>query len=124
MHGITPADAIKSLGEERFRFMETEVLDSIGRLSKKIISTGGGAVTKERNYPLLHQNGVIVFLERDLDKLATEGRPLSQGRDVSKLYAERIDAYQRFADIRVKSTEVVKNTAEIIAKEFINYFKG
>ena len=124
MHGISPADAIKTLGEEQFRLMETEVLDSICRLSKKVISTGGGAVTRERNYPLLHQNGVIVFLERDLDKLATDGRPLSQGRDVSKLYAERIESYIRFADIRVRSTEVVEKTAQIIAAEFINHFKG
>ena len=124
MHGISPADAIRSLGEEQFRLMETEVLDSLGRLSKKVIATGGGAVTKDRNYPLLHQNGVIVFLERDLEKLATDGRPLSQGRDISKLYADRIDAYTRFADIRIASTEIKEKTAELIAKEFIDYFKG
>ena len=124
MHGISPAEAIKTLGEERFRLMETEVLDSLGRLSKKVIATGGGAPTKDRNYPLLHQNGVIVFLERELENLATDGRPLSQGRDISKLYAERIDAYTRFADIRVESTEVKEKTAELIVKKFIEYFKG
>jgi shikimate dehydrogenase len=124
MHGISPADAIRSLGEEQFRLMETEVLDSLGKLSKKVIATGGGAVTKDRNYPLLHQNGVIVFLERALDKLATNGRPLSQDRDISKLYADRIDSYVRFSDIRVSSTEIKEKTADRIATEYIKYFKG
>jgi len=124
IHGITPADAIKELGEEKFRLMETETLAELSKLSGKVIATGGGAVTKERNYPLLHQNGVIVFLERELDKLATEGRPISQSTNVKELYAKRISAYERFADIKVRSTEIPSKTAELICTEFKKAFKG
>ncbi len=124
MHGITPAEAIKTLGEEKFRLMETETLDALGKLSGKVIATGGGAVTRERNYPLLHQNGVIVFLERELDKLPTNNRPISQSRSLGELYAARIDSYIRFADIKVKSTEIKKKTARLIIDEFKKYFKG
>ena len=124
MHGITPAEAIKTLGEEKFRLMETETLDALGKLSGKVIATGGGAVTRERNYPLLHQNGVIVFLERDLDKLPTDNRPISQSRSLADIYASRIDSYLRFADIKVKSTEIKEKTAQLIIDEFKKYFKG
>lgn len=124
MHSITPAETIKTLGEEKFRLMETETLDALGKLSGKVIATGGGAVTCERNYPLLHQNGVIVFLERELDKLPTDNRPISQSRSLADIYASRIDSYLRFADIRVKSTEIKEKTAQLIIDEFKKYFKG
>ena len=119
MHSISPAEAIKSFGEEKFREMETDTLAAIGKLSGKVIATGGGAVTKERNYPLLHQNGIIVFLERELSKLPTDNRPLSQAGDIRKLYESRINAYRRFADATVYSTEIKEKTAELIISAFI-----
>ena len=119
MHSISPAEAIKSFGEEKFREMETDTLATIGKLSGKVIATGGGAVTKERNYPLLHQNGIIVFLERELSKLPTDNRPLSQAGDLRELYESRINAYRRFADATVYSTEIKEKTAELIISAFI-----
>ena len=124
MHGITPADAINTLGEEKFREMETETLSEISKQSGKVIATGGGVVTQERNYPLLHQNGVIVFLERELQNLATDGRPLSQNGSIEALYNKRIDLYRAFADITVKSTEVKELTADAILSEFRNFIEA
>ena len=121
IHGITPATAIETLGEEKFRDMETEVLFELGKLSAKVIATGGGAPTKERNYPLLHQNSVIFFLQRDLDKLALDGRPLSKKGSLEELYKKRIDLYRAFADVTVKSTEIQHMTAEAIIKEFKSF---
>lgn len=121
MHKITPAEAINTLGEEKFRLMENETLRELGKKSGAVIATGGGAVTKEYNYAPLHQNGVIVFLERDLDKLPTAGRPLSQRCSVEELYKKRIDAYLRFADIKVKSTEIPEKTAEAIMAALSEY---
>ena len=123
MHGITPAEAINTLGEEKFREMETETLALISKQSGKVIATGGGVVTKERNYPLLHQNGVIVFLERELQNLATDGRPLSQRGSLESLYAKRAGLYRAFADITVKSTEVKELTADAILSEFRNFIE-
>ena len=124
MHGITPADAINTLGEEKFREMETETLALISKQSGKVIATGGGVVTKERNYPLLHQNGVIVFLDRELSNLATDGRPLSQRGSLEALYAKRAGLYRAFADITVKSTEVKELTADAIVSEFRNFIEA
>lgn len=121
MHGITPAEAINSLGEDKFRLMENETLRELGKKSGAVIATGGGAVTREYNYAPLHQNGVIVFIERDLDKLATGGRPLSLKTPVKELYAKRIDCYRRFADLTVQSTEVPENTADAIIKALDSY---
>ena len=121
MHGITPADAINSLGEEKFRLMENEVLRMLGKKSGAVIATGGGAVTKEYNYAPLHQNGVIVFIERELCKLSTEGRPLSLKTSAEELYKKRIDCYRWFADLTVHSTEIPEKTARSIENALDGY---
>ena len=110
MHGISPAQAINTLGEPTFRDMETLTLNELGKMSGAIIATGGGAVTRDENYPSLHQNGIIVYLNRDIDKLSTEGRPLSQKNSLSDLFQKRKPLYERFADISVDNNSSTNNT--------------
>ena len=88
-------------GESAFRTMETEILGMLGKKSGLVLATGGGCVTQERNYPLLHQNGTIFWLKRDLEKLPTHGRPLSQKNKLSELYRVRKPLYQAFADVTI-----------------------
>ncbi|MBO5129648.1 MAG: shikimate kinase [Oscillospiraceae bacterium] len=85
-------------GEEGFRALETETLQELGQQSGLVIATGGGCVTQQRNYPLLHQNGTIFWLKRDLDKLPTDGRPLSQTNKLTDMYRIRKPLYEAFAD--------------------------
>ena len=83
-------------GEKVFRDYETKVLEKFGKKSGLVIATGGGCVTESRNYPLLHQNGSIFWLQRDLEQLPTEGRPLSV--DLAAMYRTRTPLYAQFAD--------------------------
>lgn len=85
-------------GEDAFRDWETKALAELGKQSGLIIATGGGCVTKERNYPLLHQNGEIFWIRRDLSKLPTDGRPLSQQGKLSEMYRIREPMYNAFKD--------------------------
>ena len=123
MHSISPANAIKTLGEPKFRDMEEITVASLGKLSGKIIATGGGAITRENNYPSLHQNGVIVYIKRDINKLSTEGRPLSQANPLAELYEKRKAFYERFADITVENNGTPEETAKNIenALKSFNY---
>lgn len=123
MHGITPATAITSLGEDKFRLMEQEVIASLGKMSGAVIATGGGAVTRKENYPSLHQNGIIIFIERDIDKLSTEGRPLSKAGALQELYERRKDAYFRFADIVTDNNDSLEITVDKIISELNSYSK-
>ena len=101
-------------GEEGFRKWETQILRQLGMLSGVILSTGGGCVTREENYDLLHQNGVIFWRQRDISQLSKKGRPISQSRDLSELYRERKPLYERFADFVIEPTETVEEAAEKI----------
>lgn len=85
-------------GEGGFRALETETLKKLGKESGLVIATGGGCVTRDENYPLLHQNGTIFCLKRDLTKLPKDGRPLSQRTDLREMYEARKEKYLRFAD--------------------------
>ena len=91
-------DIIPQDGEPAFRAMETEILGMLGKRSGLVIATGGGCVTQARNYPLLHQNGAIFWLNRDLEKLPTHGRPLSQKNKLNDMYQIRRPLYEAFAD--------------------------
>ena len=44
-------------------------------------------------------------LSSDLDKLQTEGRPLSIATPVGQLYDERKDAYERWSDYFIDNNE-------------------
>ena len=88
-------------GEQEFRRLETEVLAQLGKRSGLVIATGGGCVTRERNYPLLHQNSRILWLKRCPTRLPTEGRPLSQKTTPAKLYDQRKPMYKAFGDAAI-----------------------
>ena len=90
-------------GEAGFRDKETAVLKELGKQSGLVIATGGGCITRKENYPLLHQNGRIFWLTRDLEELPTDGRPLSQANKLSDLYRVRKPLYASFADFIIEN---------------------
>ena len=96
--GKTIPEIFAQDGEEEFRRLETEVLTALGKQSGLVIATGGGCVTRERNYPLLHQNSRIIWLKRCPTRLPTEGRPLSQQTSPVELYELRKPMYKAFSD--------------------------
>ena len=112
--GKSIPDIFAQDGEPTFREWETKALTELGKQSGLVIATGGGCVTQKRNYPLLHQNGYLVWLERDWSKLPTDGRPLSQANDLGKMYAARKPLYEAFADIRVENTCTPEEAAQKI----------
>ena len=112
--GMSIPDIFAQYGEAHFRTLETEVMADVGKLGGKIISTGGGCVTREENYPLLHQNGIILWIKRDLDALARDGRPLSQNSNLREMYKKRRPCYERFADIRIDNNGAVEDTVSKI----------
>lgn len=96
--GKSIPDIFAQDGEEVFRDWETTVLKELGKQSGLIIATGGGCVTRERNYDLLHQNGEIYWIQRKISNLPTDGRPLSQKSKLEEMYRIREPLYDRFKD--------------------------
>ena len=115
--GTNIPEIFEKNGEDFFRARETDAVKSVGKEKGLVIATGGGVVTREENFYPLRQNGIIVFINRDVEKLPTNGRPLSQRDGVRALFEKRLRLYLRFAHIEIDGNGTVQETAELIAKE-------
>ena len=111
-NGRSPSEIINADGVEIFRQIEHIEVENAGKLSERIISTGGGIVTRDENYSPLHQNGKIVFIHRSIDKLATDDRPLS--KNLEEMYKVRLPMYRDFCDIEVSNDSSPENCAKEI----------
>ena len=103
-------DLIRENGEPFFRELERAAVARAASTRRAVIATGGGAVLLKENRDALSRNCQIVFLERDLFRLATEGRPLST--DLRALFAQRLPIYEGLCDLRVKAGASADETAE------------
>jgi shikimate dehydrogenase len=112
--GISIPEIFSLHGESGFRMIETEVLSTLGRRSGLVIATGGGCVTREENYPLLHRNGTIIWVQRDLEQLPVDGRPLSKAGNLMQIYSIREPLYNAFSDLKVANTDSPEDTANTI----------
>lgn len=107
-------EIFEKYGEDYFRQLETEVIRDVGKLGGVIISTGGGVITRIENYPLLHQNSTIVWIQRDIESLVKNGRPISMSTDLNTLYMIRRPFYEGFADIAINNDGKVSETVSAI----------
>ena len=112
--GITIPEIFAQSGEEGFRKIETQIITEAGAQSGTVIATGGGSVTRQENYAPLHQNAVIVWLQRDIDKLPRDGRPLSARADLNEMYRCRAPMYSAFADMTADNNGTPEAAAEMI----------
>ena len=117
--GMTIPEIFVKSGEAAFRRLETQVLEQLGKRSGIILSTGGGCVTRQENYPLLHQNGQIFWLKRDIATLPTDGRPISQTTDLNKLFECRRPLYEAFADEIIENNGTLADAAEKILEKLL-----
>ncbi len=105
-------------GEEYFRTCESKIAAEVGKMSGKIISCGGGIVTREKNLDPLRQNGKIFFIKRDISLLSRDGRPLSVGADLEEMYKNRLPMYLKFADFEVENSASPEDCAKAIIEKY------
>lgn len=103
--GMSIPEIFEKKGESYFRKVETEMLEQACVKTGLVIATGGGIVKKKLNYNIIKQNGVVIWIKRDLDKLETDGRPLSQSMPLDQMYEERKDAYSYWSDFFINNNE-------------------
>jgi shikimate dehydrogenase len=103
-HGLIP-DIFRNEGEAAFRVYERDAALIASSLKNTVISTGGGMILDECNMEALKKSGIIIFLDRPLEKLIKEtditGRPtIAEGSSaIIRLYEQRHALYVRYADI-------------------------
>ena len=101
--GMSIKEMFARHGEAYFRQWEHDVIEEFSKQNGLSIATGGGAIKNEDNIQNLKQNGIVMFIDRDLEHLlVTDDRPLSKDANaVAKLYEERYPLYTKYGDLRV-----------------------
>ncbi len=113
--GLGIPDIFATMGEETFRDLETEVLESLQGAESSIIATGGGIILSAKNRALLRELGFTVWLTAAPEVLfervsRTDHRPLLRTADpkaaLDQLFASREQLYMETADCVVDSTQL------------------
>ena len=118
---MTIPEIFDKYGEQGFRQFESASLSKFASKEGGIIDTGGGAVTTVCNRPMIQKNARVYWINRPLESLATEGRPLSQGglERLREIYKLREPLYKNFSDVAVENT-----TPEACAQAILEDFKA
>lgn len=111
-------DYFSKYGENEFRKIESSVILELSKKSGIVLSTGGGVIKNQENIDLLHLNGIICFIDRDLSLLMpTSDRPLSSNiSDLCVLYNERRPLYVKYSDYIIKNNKKIKDAVYSIIK--------
>ncbi|SRR5579883_371581 len=113
-------------GMAGFRQREKDMIDELSQLNNIVLSTGGGCVETPAVREMLHQRGVVVYmevaLETQLSRLKRDKkRPLLQGENpqevLIRLWEEREPFYEQIADlIIVTDHRSIRDVCEDILK--------
>ena len=119
--GRSPADIIRQDGEEAFRDIEERITARFSKENGQVISCGGGVVKRKQNLRGLHQNGLIVFIDRPVELLKVgEHRPLSGSMEqLRQMEQQRRPLYENAADLRIENSGDVFLEAAKAAEEAI-----
>ena len=127
--GMKIPEIFAAEGEEGFRKVEAQVLDSVHSFVRCVVSTGGGIVCKMENWSKL-QTGVIVWLdvapEIILKRVKGTDRPLLQTSDplqkLKDLLDDRKEKYSQ-ADLRIEVAEDMDEeaVADLLVKELHDF---
>lgn len=123
--GQTVSQIFEAEGEQRFRTLETEALESLASERSLLVSCGGGVVETPRNIELIHEMGFCVYLEGDIgDSLRqirrSDTRPdFRSAEHAARLLEHRRPLYESAADLTVdirgtSFTEVSYTVAELL----------
>ncbi len=110
--GMTIRAYFEAHGEEAFRDLEQDVIDTLSRESGVVLATGGGAVLRPSNRDALHSRLHVIYLRATPEELFRRlrhdtHRPLLQVEDplrrLRELYRERDPLYRRTAHFVVEA---------------------
>ena len=113
----------EDFGEDYFRHIEKELYNEFSKQNGFVISTGGGIVKDIESINKFKQNGMIVFIDRKIEKMfINNNRPLSKTKeDIEKLFKERYELYLNNSDIKINNNGSKKRAVINIVEAFYEY---
>lgn len=121
--GMTVPEIFEKHGKFKFRDLENRKTAEISTLKHHVISTGGGVVLSDSNMENLGKNGIIVFLNRDIDEtvrtIDTANRPLlaDGAHKLYEIYNDRLELYRKWCDFELAGESTVEAAVDEIIKK-------
>ena len=106
-------------GEAGFRALEAEVVSAVCREKARVIATGGGAVLRNDNVRAMRQNGAVILVERPIEALPMDGRPLSTGRQaLNDMWQARERHYRAASDDAIQNDTTIEAAVSAAMEAF------
>jgi len=129
--GMSISKMVREYGWEKFRNLESNLAEEVGRFDNRVIDTGGGVILRDRNVKSLRKNGKMILLVADIEvikkRIAKEdGRPSLTGDksavdEVEIVLEKRKEKYQKAADFTVDTSGP---STKRVVDEIINYLNN
>ena len=112
-------------GEAYFRNLESNLCKELESKNNLVISTGGGVILNKENVKSLAKNGLIIFLDKELDLFTlSDERPLTKNKEeLKKIRDLRYNLYLSSCDVLINlNNNLDKNKERImeVVYEIIN----
>lgn len=129
--GMSVSEIVEKYGWDYFRDKESEIASDVSLYHDKIISTGGGIVTRSKNVENLKKNGVLILLNASAETLLSRigndsNRPFltnkkTRREEIEELLKQRKSLYEQAADEIINTDNM---NAELVADEILLKLKG
>jgi len=128
--GMSIPEIVERYGWGRFRDLESEVAEEVGKMDDCVIDTGGGVVLRERNVRNLREKGTIILLKSDVKTIIERikddrRRPSLTGKksfteEVAEVLEQRRKKYEDAADYAIDTSRL---TVDKAVDKIIGYLK-
>ncbi len=109
--GRSIGDIVAEEGWACFRRMEKEIIREMAVMDKGVVATGGGAVMDEENVRILKHNGIVIWLDADVETIIKRIHADSQNREKRPPLSDD-DLYKETVDLLEKRLPVYKSLAD------------
>ncbi|KPK43857.1 MAG: shikimate kinase [Nitrospira bacterium SM23_35] len=126
---MTINEIFKQFGEQKFRDIESEMIEKLSRERNVIISTGGGAVLKQQNMDILKKTGIVICFmatpETILQRTGnSDNRPLLMVDNPLEKIRELLEFRRPFYEKADLMIDTEDKTPRQIAEEIIDQIRN
>jgi len=128
--GMSIPEIVERYGWGRFRDLESEVAEEVGKMDDCIVDTGGGVILRRVNVDNLRKKGIIIWLKSDVKTIIErikedQGRPSLTGKksfteEVAEVLEQRRKKYEDAADYAIDTSRL---TVDEVVDKIIGYLK-
>lgn len=128
--GATIADAYRTLGDTKYRDLESQVVADVCAGDRQVIAMGGGSIMRPQNQAHAMRNSLVVYLRlpaeelwrrAQLDPQSQSTRPNLAGggfEEIVQMLALREPVYQRCASLHLDASLAPQTLADRIVTQF------